>query len=237
MISSRRWIILPVVIVDRLHYSMGRAMYTVIPDRTLVEMRICPWRRSVTAPSSPEGRDPATSPPGLSKESRILMGLNQRRERTGLLSARELVEGVHELPGLSRLGGARCKETAKHLILPDMENYKLVLPEHLNHYGYLFGGALLMWVDEISWIAASLDYPGCKFVTVGMDRVEFKKSVRQGSLLRFDIGRAREGRTSVTYAVNVFSKDIEKGKETKIFSTGVTFVCLDAQGKKRELTD
>jgi len=25
----------------------------------------------------------------------------------------------------------------------NMENYKLVLPEHLNHYGFLFGGNLL----------------------------------------------------------------------------------------------
>ena len=30
-----------------------------------------------------------------------------------------------------------------------MESYKVVRPEHLNHYGYLFGGFLLKWVDEI----------------------------------------------------------------------------------------
>jgi hypothetical protein len=29
-----------------------------------------------------------------------------------------------------------------------MENHKLVLPEHLNQYGFLFGGNLLKWVDE-----------------------------------------------------------------------------------------
>ncbi|MGD0283399.1 MAG: hotdog domain-containing protein, partial [Dissulfurispiraceae bacterium] len=61
-----------------------------------------------------------------------------------------------------------------------MENYKLVLPEHLNQFGYLFGGNLLKWVDEVAWIAASLDFPGCKFVTIGMDRVEFRKSIKQG---------------------------------------------------------
>jgi acyl-CoA hydrolase len=27
-----------------------------------------------------------------------------------------------------------------------------VLPEHLNHYGYLFGGHLLKWVDASAWI-------------------------------------------------------------------------------------
>jgi len=29
-----------------------------------------------------------------------------------------------------------------------MNQYKLALPEHLNHYGYLFGGNMLKWVDE-----------------------------------------------------------------------------------------
>ena len=36
-----------------------------------------------------------------------------------------------------------------------MESYKVVRPEHLNHFGHLFGGCLLKWVDEIAWIAAS----------------------------------------------------------------------------------
>ena len=113
-----------------------------------------------------------------------------------------------------------------------MENYKLVLPEHLNHYGYLFGGHLLKWVDEVAWIAASLDYPGCNFVTIGMDKVEFKKSVRQGTLLRLEVNRAREGNTSVQYTVAVYSHDIQSGDGEPIFTTNTSFVCIDEQGKK-----
>ena len=113
-----------------------------------------------------------------------------------------------------------------------MENYKLVLPGHLNHYGYLFGGNLLKWVDEVGWIAASLDYPGCNFVTIGMDRVEFRKSVRQGALLRFDTKRSREGNTSVQYEVTVYRHDIKSGDDEQIFTTNTTFVCLDNHGKK-----
>lgn len=116
-----------------------------------------------------------------------------------------------------------------------MENYKLVLPGHLNHYGYLFGGNLLQWVDEIGWIAASLDYPGCNFVTIGMDKVEFKKSVRQGALLRFETKRSKEGRTSVQYTVDVYRYDITCGEKVPIFSTNTTFVCIDDHGKKRGL--
>lgn len=116
-----------------------------------------------------------------------------------------------------------------------MENYKVVRPGHLNHYGYLFGGELLKWVDEISWIAASHDYPGCKFVTVSMDRVVFKRSVRQGSVLRFDAQRFKEGGSSVQYEVHVYCDDLDTGNEDSVFSTHITFVCLDAEGNKTKL--
>ena len=108
-----------------------------------------------------------------------------------------------------------------------MENYKLVLPEHLNQFGYLFGGNLLKWVDEIAWIAASLDFPGCKFVTIGMDKVEFRKSIKEGSILRFLVERIRIGNTSVQYTVKVFNEDIKTGDEKSVFSTNVTFVNVD----------
>ncbi|HUW56373.1 MAG TPA: acyl-CoA thioesterase [Planctomycetota bacterium] len=113
-----------------------------------------------------------------------------------------------------------------------MENYALVRPEHLNHYGHLFGGVLLKWVDEYAWLAASRDYPGCRFVTVGMDRVEFKHPVGPGAILRFHITRAKEGTTSVTYAVEVLSRGVDAPDETSIFTTHVTFVSVDEQGKK-----
>jgi acyl-CoA hydrolase len=113
-----------------------------------------------------------------------------------------------------------------------MENHKLVLPEHLNHYGYLFGGNLLKWVDEYAWIAVSLDYPKSKFVTVGFDNVEFKKSVRQGSILKFNIEKEKIGNTSVKYLVKVFRSNLGNNKEEIIFSTCITFVCVNDQGKK-----
>ena len=115
-----------------------------------------------------------------------------------------------------------------------MENYKLVLPANLNHYGYLFGGDLLKWVDEYAWIAASLDYPGCRLVTVGMDKVEFKRSVRKGTILRFEVDRTRQGRTSVQYRVTVYDNGAPVGSEF-FFSNQVTFVNVDARGRKKAL--
>lgn len=113
-----------------------------------------------------------------------------------------------------------------------MESHRLVLPGDLNHYGFLFGGRLLAWVDEASWIAASLDFPHCQFVTIAMDHVEFRHSVREGTILRIRCTKAREGHTSVTYRVEVVD---ERTGGMPIFSTGITFVSVDDAGQKRPL--
>ena len=116
-----------------------------------------------------------------------------------------------------------------------MENYKLVLPEHLNHYGFLFGGALLKWVDEVAYITATLQFPGSNFVTIGMDRVEFKKSVRQGDILRFEVLLSKKGMSSVTYSVKVYKKQVATGIEEVVFQTNITFVSVDDKGRKAAL--
>ena len=113
-----------------------------------------------------------------------------------------------------------------------MRSYKLVMPGDLNHYGFLFGGKMLMWVDEVAWMAVSGEYPGCNFVTVGMSEVNFHKSVHPKSVLRFETERQRIGRTSVTYRVEVFRRHIASSEETSVFTTEITFVRVDADGGK-----
>ncbi|MDD2456423.1 MAG: hotdog domain-containing protein [Kiritimatiellae bacterium] len=116
-----------------------------------------------------------------------------------------------------------------------MVSYKLVMPEHTNQYGVLFGGNLLKWVDETAWMAVSLDYPCARFVTIGMNRVEFKKGVSCGTILRFEILKKRIGKTSVTYAASVTHSDCARNAVDVIFITDITFVRVDDAGKKMPL--
>jgi len=116
-----------------------------------------------------------------------------------------------------------------------MENFKLVLPEHLNQYEFLFGGYLLKFVDEVAWIAASLDYPGFNFVTVAMDRVDFRQSVRKGTILKFQCDRTKTGNTSVCYHVDVFKANSTSGNTESVFATNVTMVRVDENGDKKSL--
>ena len=116
-----------------------------------------------------------------------------------------------------------------------MDNFALVRPEHLNHYGFLFGGVLLKWVDEYAWLAASRDFSGCTLITVAMDNIQFKQKVPNGSILRFHIVPLRLGNTSVTYTVEVYSEELGIDAEKKVFATTVTFVRVDENGRKVSL--
>lgn len=111
-----------------------------------------------------------------------------------------------------------------------MKTHRLVLPEDLNQYGFLFGGKMLAWVDEASWIAASLDFPECRFVTVGMDRVDFHHGVAEGVILEIDCQQVKRGETSVSYQVEVRRGRLKEAGV--IFSTCVTFVNVDQEGHK-----
>ena len=113
-----------------------------------------------------------------------------------------------------------------------MENHKLVLPEHLNQFEYLFGGNLLKWVDEFAWMAASLDYQGCYFVTIGLDKVEFRKSVKGGTILKFNAEKTKTRNTSVQYYVSVYRGNSRNNDNNLIFSTNVTFVRINKEGEK-----
>jgi acyl-CoA hydrolase len=116
-----------------------------------------------------------------------------------------------------------------------MENYVIVRPEHLNHHGSLFGGAMLKWVDEFAWIAASLDFTGCRLVTRAMDDVNFTRGTVNGAILRFQILPLARGTTAVTYEARVFADEPGATREKEIFRTAVTFVRVDSRGRKKAL--
>lgn len=116
-----------------------------------------------------------------------------------------------------------------------MQFHTLVRSEHLNHNGNLFGGYMLLWVDEYAYIAAITEYPGARFVTRAMDVVSFTQGVGLGAVLTFDVNSTKVGCTSVTYSVEVTATELPSGKQHKVFSTNVTMCNTDENGNKKEL--
>jgi acyl-CoA hydrolase len=113
-----------------------------------------------------------------------------------------------------------------------MEHYKIVLPEYMNDQGSLFGGYLLKWLDEFAYVTVNIEFPGHHFVTIALDNVTFNNPIACGQILRFVITRARLGKTSVDYDVEVFTESSSNAAKGVVFATRITFVNVDENGKK-----
>ena len=106
----------------------------------------------------------------------------------------------------------------------------VTLPKDTNQYGTIFGGVILSYIDMAGSIAARreiLRRGGAEagFVTVALNRVEFKKPVLVGDIVRFVTTVARIGRTSITMHVNV---EAERGKEViHVTESEVVYVGVD----------
>jgi acyl-CoA hydrolase len=81
-------------------------------------------------------------------------------------------------------------------------NYFLVRHQDLNHAGTLFGGRMMAWADELAFIAASLTYPGCTFVTKVFEKFDFIRGPGEGSIVRIDARVLSRGTSSVRVQVS-----------------------------------
>ena len=116
-----------------------------------------------------------------------------------------------------------------------MDHYKLILPEHLNHNNYLFGGNMLKWIDELSYITANQQFPGNQFVTLALDNVIFRHRVTSGEIIKFEVNLDRVGNTSVQYKVRVFGTRHHAQSDAVLFETRITFVNVDNDGAKKTI--
>jgi acyl-CoA thioesterase YciA len=91
-----------------------------------------------------------------------------------------------------------------------------MMPRDTNPNGTIFGGVLLSYIDQAGAIAArrELSLRGgntkAAFVTVAINRVEFKLPVMVGDVVRFQATCVKTGRTSLTMRVDVWA---ERGAE------------------------
>ena len=92
-----------------------------------------------------------------------------------------------------------------------------MMPADTNRHGTIFGGVLLSNIDLAGAIAAQREVqrrggnPKAAFVTVAINRVEFRKPVLVGDVVRFETSIVRIGRTSITVRIDVHA---ERGAET-----------------------
>lgn len=106
----------------------------------------------------------------------------------------------------------------------------VVLPNDGNHYGNIFGGALLSLMDRTAYIAAR-KYAESDLVTVALDNVVFKNPVKVGDTAEISAKVSYVGKTSVEVRVGVVSE----GK-TAVQNAYFTYVNIDAKGSRFRLS-
>jgi acyl-CoA thioesterase YciA len=126
--------------------------------------------------------------------------------------------------------------------MPDDKPYVAIqipmMPKDTNKHGTIFGGVLLANIDLAGAIAAHRELqlrggnPKASFVTVAINRVEFKKPVLVGDVVRFETTIVRVGRTSITVRIDVHA---ERGAESvHVTEAEGTFVGVDLSTPDRK---
>ena len=111
-----------------------------------------------------------------------------------------------------------------------VEMTQLVLPEHTNALGTIFGGQVAAWIDICAAIAAQR-FCRRQVVTVSIDTLEFLHPIQRGHIAIFRAQVNAAWGTSMEIGVRVEGEDPLTGARTHTASAYATFVALDPDGR------
>jgi len=107
---------------------------------------------------------------------------------------------------------------------------ELVMPNDTNPLGHLMGGRLLQWMDICSAIACQR-HCNKNVVTVAVDSVEFKQSIKLGEVVVIEGEVTRTFNTSMEVAMQVWAENLKTGDRRLCTTSFYTFVAVDEEGK------
>ena len=116
------------------------------------------------------------------------------------------------------------------------ETSELMMPEHSNNMGHVFGGVILSMMDKCAAIAA---FRHCRagVVTASIDRVDFREPIHLGDLVVMKASINYVGRSSMEVGVRVEAEDLMTGRRRHTNSCYLTFVAVDDKGRPIEVPE
>jgi len=113
------------------------------------------------------------------------------------------------------------------------EQQYLICPAHINHYGRLFGGQLLKWIDELAGIVA-IRHCGATVTTAAIDNLQFQAPAYTGDMIVLQGMVTYVGRTSMEVRVDTYREALN-GKREMINRAYIDMVCIDCKGRPMEV--
>ena len=113
------------------------------------------------------------------------------------------------------------------------EQVHMLMYEHMNGYGRLFGGRLMEWIDVVAGVVARR-HSGCEVTTASIDRLEFIAPAYIGDTVVLEGRITYTGRTSMEVRVDTYVEKLCGSKE-RINRAYLVMVALDAEGKPTQV--
>ena len=110
------------------------------------------------------------------------------------------------------------------------ETSELMMPQHANILGHIFGGVILSMMDKTAAVTA-IRHARNACVTVSIDRVDFREPIHVGDLIIMKSAVNYTGRTSMEVGVRVEAEDMISGRRRHTNSCYLTFVAVDRGGR------
>ena len=112
----------------------------------------------------------------------------------------------------------------------------IAMPENCNAYGGIFGGWIMAQLDLAGSVLAAELAQGA-VATVAVDALRFLRPVRIGDRLSCYAKLERQGRTSLSIAIQAWVRRHEQptSHEEQVTHALITYVAVDAQGRPRTL--
>jgi acyl-CoA hydrolase len=111
-----------------------------------------------------------------------------------------------------------------------VEMTELVLPQHTNAIGTIFGGVVMSWID-IAGATCALMHTNRQVVTASVDALEFLAPIKLGWVVRLTAMVNYVARTSCEVGVKVIAENPITGQLFDTATAYLTMVAIDQAGK------
>jgi acyl-CoA hydrolase len=146
-----------------------------------------------------------------------------KREARGAAAGKSSSSGSLQA-STKRDANARSVHETQH------DTAQLMMPQHANVLGHVFGGVVLSMMDTTAAVSA-IRHARLACVTVSVDRVDFREPIHVGDLVIMKSSVNYVGRTSMEVGVRVETENLVTGVRRHTNSCYLTFVAVDRNGR------
>jgi acyl-CoA hydrolase len=128
------------------------------------------------------------------------------------------------------MAATRKKSAVKRVEDSAVTMTELVLPQHTNQLGTVFGGTVMSWIDIAASITAQR-HAGRVCVTASVDELHFLRAIREGYIVNIRSFITCVHSSSCEIMVVVGGEDPVSGEKFHTTTALLTFVAIDGNGK------